>query len=269
LEGIERAYTIYNFKTIDQALFIMGVDSDTGIYNHQFIPLQLNEDYIYESNMMQQNGKVCIICGDLKKQHPPSLDAPLADVTMLDYSSNKFLTTNMDKGLLNQTTKIDALPPSFIENLEREFMGKINLCIICYSEELNEQNSIKLPCGHTFCKSCVLTHLTLLINEAKVSEMKCLQAGCIAVITDNIIKENLDNETYAKYIRFKKRFIVYVNLNNDMIPCVAPDCEEWISYREGNNPFVACEQGHRFCAKCKKDWHRKGNCNNVTPLTVE
>jgi hypothetical protein len=264
LEGINRAYMLYNFKTLDQAIFIMGVDSDTGIYNHQFIPLKLDEEYFYDDNMLEKNGKVCVICNDVRRQHPPDLEAPIADVTILDQSHNKFMETATPvKGLLGNHPRIEPIPSSFIEKLEREFMGKINLCIICYAEELNDRNSIKLPCGHQFCQSCVKTHLTSLINEAKVSIMKCLQAGCTSSIPDNVIQENLDREIFAKYIRFKKRVVYYVNLNNGMIPCVSPDCEEWIMFREGNNPFVICELGHRFCAKCKKDWHKKGNCTNV------
>jgi hypothetical protein len=272
LEGINKAYVLYKFKNIEQALFIMGEDGETGIFNHQFVPIILDDEYIYDDELIRNNGKACIICGDIRAKHPPDLELPVANnaTTILDQSNNRFLGENMQdnmQSLLNSphigAAQMKRLSAEFLESLEKEFRGKINLCNICYAEEINDNNSITLPCKHIFCKSCVKSHLINLINEAKVTSIKCLQAGCTSSIPDKVMQQVLESSIFSKYLRFKKRINYYVNVNNGMIPCVAPDCEEWIPYKDGTSEFVSCTLGHRFCAKCKKDWHRKGRCDNV------
>jgi hypothetical protein len=93
--------------------------------------------------------------------------------------------------------------------------------------------------------------------------MKCLQAGCKNIIPDNIIKENVAVDYFGKYVKFKRRSVFLENLKKGFIPCTAPDCEEWVGYRDGGDPFVECNEGHKFCAKCKEDWHKRQDCRNV------
>ena len=101
-------------------------------------------------------------------------------------------------------------PPSYIEKLEIEFNNK-DLCIICYAQDL-AKNSYRLPCGHSFCKDCIQHYLENLINDSKVENIKCLQAGCKNTIQENIIKELVKAEDYFKYIKFYKRAITLENL---------------------------------------------------------
>ena len=48
----------------------------------------------------------------------------------------------------------------------------------------------------------------------------------------------LSNENFTKYLRFKKRSVFYLNIQKGYIPCVSPDCEEWVAYKKGDDEFV-------------------------------
>jgi hypothetical protein len=185
--------------------------------------------------------------------------------THADNSSNHLVEESFIKSSIFNAKKNTAIiiSPDLIEKLENQFKYVDNLCIICFSEELMEGTSYRLPCGHRFCNQCMKSYLENLINQAKVNEIKCLHPGCTKLINEKSVKDNVSNENFVKYLRFKKRQTYLLNLNNGLVPCVFPNCEEWLSYREGNNPFLICQYGHRFCAKCKQDWHRPGNCQNV------
>lgn len=308
LESVNLAYNRYKFKSIDQALMIMGLDPETGFYHHQFYQKKRNlnefgdeilddeDDYIKNAVNATQpwNNKtksnLCIICRDIKEKHfdfysennnfsknnfpiPKLLSSKEANnsnsSSYLQETHNNLLQTkeykssrvdlNILQKQINQKAKID---PTFLEQLENEFKNK-NLCIICYSQEMSQENSYKLACGHTFCTDCINNYLTNLILESKVENIKCLQAGCITNFPELSIKENVSTEIYSKYLKFKRRSTFLENLQKGFLPCTAPDCEEWVSYREGDNPFVECEMGHKFCVKCKEGWHKRGNCRNV------
>ena len=86
---------------------------------------------------------------------------------------------------------------------------------------------------------------------------------CTNQIPDANIKELLPPNEFQKFNKFKKRWNFSVNTQKGFIPCVYPDCENWVKYKDGDEQFVTCEAGHEFCAKCKERWHRSKNCKNV------
>lgn len=77
LEQIVTAYRIYKFSTVDEAVSIMMKDSETGKYNHQFLPLAAssnisvhnNMEYRQAAGMESQNNLKCQICGDTADEH--------------------------------------------------------------------------------------------------------------------------------------------------------------------------------------------------------
>lgn len=292
LESINLAYNRYKFKSIEHALFIMGLDPETGYYHHQFYQRKKlseeeedeeeeeapGEDTLGWPQKINKLNNLCVICRDVKEKHfdlySDGAQAPMTtfnNQSIFQETNNNLMgadeykdfrhDTDVIQKKMNQRARID---PSFIEKLEIEFKDK-NLCIICYAEELNE-DSYPLPCGHVFCKSCIKHYLENLIHESKVENIKCLQAGCKNMIPENCIKDNVTQEDFLKLIRFKRRLGFIENLKKGYVPCTAPDCEQWVSYRDGNDPFVECSEGHQFCAKCKEAWHKRGDCRNVKKL---
>ena len=259
------AYNRYKFKTLEQAILIMGVDVETGLYHHQFYLKKFNDEEI-ENNSPNQLENVCIICNDIKERHyeiqMEEFSSSCPNASDVVVANNNFREFALKDELNKKKVKTFEIDKSYIDKLEFEFKDK-NLCIICYDSELNDQNSYTFNCLHKFCKNCVKNYLENLIKNSKVENVKCLQAGCTSSIPENIIRENTSKENFIKFIRFKKRNLFLINLQKGFIPCTAPDCEEWVSYKEGMETFVECGEGHKFCAKCKEDWHKKKTCKNV------
>ena len=96
--------------------------------------------------------------------------------------------------------------------------------------------------------------------------IKCLYGGCQKTFIEDEIKSFVDNETFNKYRKFKFNQLKLNNNNSNYLNCPYPDCEDFIEVTEDLDyePFIQCENGHKFCAKCKETgWHQKGKCVDV------
>lgn len=241
LESINLAYKRYKFDNMEAALNILTFDSESGFYNHQFYP--------------EAESKMCIICHDLKDKHS-EFSTPLNSPEILK-----------DSEIANKKIKFSPRSSDeLISQLEKEFLNK-ELCIICYSQEItveNWENIARLECGHKFCKSCVKHYLQSLIEEGKVDNMKCLQAGCVGILTEEEIKSRITPIHFVKYKKFKRRNEYIEKIRNGYIPCTAPDCEEWVLFNNPEENFLECSAGHKFCGKCKEGWHLRKKCVNVS-----
>ena len=220
---------------------------------------------------MADKKAICMLCRDTKSKHEELVFNEIIPKKNFDNSDNNLMCeeSNYFKTYLNVRPPAIAVYSNLISEIEKDFNDKINLCPICYAEEMSSGNCYTLQCGHVFCKNCVKNYLENLIKESRVIDIKCLQAGCVYKLSDNVINYIVSKDSYNKYLKFKKRQIYIKNINNGMIPCVFPNCEEWISYKEGDNTFLMCQLGHKFCAKCKKNWHKKEKCFNVKQYKVE
>jgi hypothetical protein len=244
-------------------------------------------------NIKNIQNDLCIICNDIREKHfdyGETIYDPLEliNVNQHDKYNNSIGSRNFSdnsgnfkeksahnlsdmssRNIYDSSTK-NAENKNNINNLvkkfEKDFLGK-ELCIICYENEVGgkkQTDVFHLECGHKFCTKCVNNYLTSLINEAKVVNIKCLQAGCQMSYTDEDIKSNVEPDIFEKFKKFKKRNSFLEKLQRGMIPCISPDCEEWVSFREGDNIFVKCELGHEFCALCKGKWHIGKQCQDVS-----
>ena len=247
----------------------MCLDVETNKYNHNFhLYIKDPEDDLSEedSDDSKRSKKknvenVCSICKDSKEKH---FDFKVEEnLNSLFGDHNQNLVSNNKSNNLKLTT----INKDLIEKLDLEFKDK-NLCIICYSNELQENNSISFPCGHQFCKDCVKTYIENMLNNNKVDKIKCLMAGCVNMLPDTTPKEVLSLDKYNKFKMFRRRAVFYSNMSRGLIPCSHPDCEEWIVYKDGDDISVECANLHQFCAKCKGKWHSKGTCNDVNLMFI-
>ncbi len=263
----------------------MGIYPETGLYHHQFYLLQPTEDepntFTNQTlNKPTTNDKVCVICNDVREKHHEAAENDITRTQVLDATTESKVNLNHGvnlMGLNNLTNNNDMqkkfnqranINPAYIKALEKEFEDK-DLCIICYANELSDDIKYQLPCGHSFCRPCIDTYLTSLITDSKVENIKCLQAGCKYKIPEVIIKTIVKRETYIKYIKFKKKLMTVENLKRGYIPCIFPDCEEWVSYSPDDDDHeVECDQGHKFCGKCKEKWHGGKKCKSVSYINM-
>ncbi len=101
--------------------------------------------------------------------------------------------------------------------------------------------------------------------------IKCLYGGCQKTFIEEEIKQYVDYNILNKYKKFKFNQLKLNNNNSKYLNCPFPDCEDFIesSYDLENEPFVQCENGHKFCAKCKEiGWHQKGKCVDVNKIII-
>ena len=290
MESIKYCYEKYKFDTIDKALNIIMKDIYTDKYNHNFFSIN-NYQKIYgkiKTDIPKKDfDKICIICKDIEKYHinynnendSSDLDNNKDNVSKFpllsrnDYTINCFSELN-NPTKINENVKLGNFKPrkstkscfphiqiniNLINNIVKDFEKKNDLCLICYVNELKEDNSLKMECGHSFCFECYKHYIKDKIENGIIN-IKCLMAGCIYIIPDNIIKQFTTQELYRKYLKFKKRNLYLENMKKGLIPCIHPDCEEWIRYKEGDDPNVTCNLGHSFCAKCKQKQHRGRRC---------
>ncbi len=89
--------------------------------------------------------------------------------------------------------------------------------------------------------------------------MTCMQKDCSQELDDKFIEVHLNNrELFEKYLKFKKRNEIYKNPN--LVACPFENCESYAKKNE-KNKFVICQNGHKFCSECKKNWHKGKVCD--------
>ena len=293
MESIQFIYDKYKFDTLEKALFLLTKDPDTNIYNHQFLSILTYQKLYGNIHTDINNNELeyyCIICKDLEKFHKKNLDEVnykksnnqmnLTDFPLLTKGEIGFDTDVLeiinkkdndkecsDLISLNKITSTNRTCKTYIkinkdliEKIKKNFNNKHDLCLICYANELTKYNSYKLKCGHRFCFECYNYYIKDKIENGIVN-IKCLMAGCIYIIPDDIVKQFTNQMLFRKYLKFKKNLLYEENLKKNLIPCVHPDCEEWVKYKEGDDINVICNKGHKFCAKCKGRQHKGRRCH--------
>ena len=289
MECIKYCYEKYKFNTIEKALNIIMKDNLTGKYNHDFYSISKYQK-LYGKIIIDvpenEFDTTCFICKDIEKYHinyheKESFDDKSKNIKNSKFpffSNNQFVCNSFS--ILNQKSKNDEkiklgnyehrdsaksyfpyiqININLINSISKSFQGKNDLCLICYTNELNENNSFKMECGHKFCFDCYKHYIKDKIENG-IIKIKCLMAGCLYEIPDKIIKRFTTQELFRKYLKFKKNSLYYENLKKGLIPCIHPDCEEWIKYNENDDPNVTCKEGHSFCAKCKQKQHKGKRC---------
>ena len=143
-----------------------------------------------------QDDNICVLCNDEKKNHH-SIES-LNEVSMnieskenltvigllgksdLGFSKCRieFQNDAISNNSQNKKTEI-KINEVLIDKLAKSLDEKDNLCLICFANELKEDNSYKLSCGHTFCKECLNHYLVDKITASQVKDIKCLMAGCV------------------------------------------------------------------------------------------
>ena len=297
MECVKYCFEKYKFDTIDKALNIIMKDSNTGKYNHNFFSIS-NYEKLYGKMTTDipenERRNICLICKDIEKLHinynenESNLEIKdnLEKKDNITYNNNSYLPllknnnymnncfSELNKNESNDNINLGKLKPrescksyvpyiqiniNLINNIVKDLETKKDLCLICYANELKENNSLKMECGHQFCFDCYKHYIKDKIENGIV-RIKCLMAGCLNIISDKIIKQFTTQELYRKYLKFKKRNLYAENMKKGLIPCIHPDCEEWLRYKEGDDPNVTCNEGHSFCAKCKQKQHRGKRC---------
>ncbi|EGR28008.1 ibr domain protein [Ichthyophthirius multifiliis] len=134
------------------------------------------------------------------------------------------------------------------------------ICQICLSQvEENQMLFIQKVC-HLICMDCFKNYLNEEIRISKVENMKC--PHCLELLTDQIIQDNVDNQTYIKFRYFQKR----VNIQKDPLKrfCPTINCENILQLENKNQQKIQCDQCQAFiCTQCNRNYHEEFSCNQI------
>ena len=134
-------------------------------------------------------------------------------------------------------------------------------CIICYKKlSKKDLESNKIPCGHKICSICLYEYLKGQIENAKVTKINCFVFKCKEILSENYITRVIESNTklMEKYNYFKKRAEIIASPTKKF--CPEKDCQSFIERKNGDNKYVSCENGHKYCYVCLKPWHGSDKC---------
>ena len=88
-----------------------------------------------------------------------------------------------------------------------------------------------------------------------------MQHKCTHVFDEDFIISHLKGELTLKnkYQKFKLKSDLYNDPNVKF--CPIKDCESY-ARKEGDNKYVTCGEGHKFCFICSKPWHGRKKCDD-------
>ena len=121
---------------------------------------------------------------------------------------------------LNEIVEVEAEEPA-AEKLT---------CGICF-DDLAEADLTKLSgCEHTFCRECFTDFYKSLIEEQnKHEDLKCLQFGCTAKPTEEEIKSIIGEDCFQKFKKFQIN--TEVAQDQDLLFCSTVNCESILNKR--------------------------------------
>ena len=252
IKMIRKIYMLLKPSDINDALDYLK--KENGIYHHEFM-----EKY-------GQNDK-CFICGEPPKNHinyDPKIHKTSTSIINSIRDSEGGSNNNNDA--IKIKSKNDSLNEPLIDKNEEKKSNKKNkqiLCNLCF-EEMTEKESIdnKLPCKHLFCDDCYLNYLQVKIINNKVGKITCMQFQCTHEFDDEFIISHLkgDEKLINKYKRFLKKSELYKEKNVKF--CPVKNCDSY-ARKEGENKYVTCQEGHKFCFECFKPWHGDKKCQDI------
>ena len=236
---VKKVYALLMPVDINEALDFLT--KENGIFHHDF---------------MQKHGTndECFICGEPPKNHINYRKSVL-DIIRDSFGNSK----NEDKNSNSENLNSEKNGGNLVDNKNSNNEICCDLCFEVMTEEENLENSI--PCGHVFCSDCYLNYLENKIKNNNVGRITCMQHQCPYSFEESFIISHLKGDPILinKYKKFKLKSDLLDDPNVKF--CPIKDCESY-ARKEGNNKYVSCLEGHKFCFECAKPWHGKKKCQD-------
>jgi len=131
------------------------------------------------------------------------------------------------------------------------------------------------PCGHQFCRTCVVTTTMQLVDQKKCSLVKCQAAGCNSTLLPADLKTLLTKEQYDQYLN--NSFGELIESSERFVSCPFQGCSAIIEVQNNevddslseaekhkNQYRFRCRQcDNEFCASCQRiPYHSGFTCKN-------
>jgi exoribonuclease R len=189
ISQIMKAYKIYKFSTVDEAIYFLMRDPETKKFNHRYIPPDISKEYD-SLDIPKVNENLCFLCNekiedhiyhDLEEKDFRGVEHPIKENrnhiseeindTTFNLDKSNIVLKTQETGLMEKKSNrvINKIKKIEIPQSQIDLFEDPNICTICFDEILGESNSVKFTCGHKFCKNCVTHHLNVNINSGKVN----------------------------------------------------------------------------------------------------
>jgi len=122
-------------------------------------------------------------------------------------------------------------------------------------------NSFEASCSHRFCFECWNQYLTNKIQQGESGGICCASYKCNANLDQHIIKRLISDDLYQKYFNYLTQS--FVDQNEKLKWCPAPNCGNVITADMLKGQIVACSCGFRFCFRCQQESHFPATCEQV------
>lgn len=141
------------------------------------------------------------------------------------------------------------------------------LCLICF-DSLSPLELTGLSCGHSFCRECWVSYLTVkIMDEGEADHISC-PTDCPLLVDDEMVFHLVsDSRVHSKY----RKLITnnFVANNRRLQWCPNPDCDKLVRTREAQMKGpgslycvpVTCSCRRQFCFLCCNEWHEPVLCH--------
>ncbi|OJT02813.1 hypothetical protein TRAPUB_6669 [Trametes pubescens] len=159
------------------------------------------------------------------------------------------------------------------QRLSRRPTGDDDGCPVCFSEP---SHPVSLPCGHTWCKACLVGYLHASV-DSKSFPLTCLadSARCTEPIALSTAQRLLSTDEFDAVVN--AAFVAHVQQHPaDFHYCPTPDCPQ--VYRTATATAAASARTRasaavlqcpsclaRICAHCNTEAHEGGSCQDSNP----
>lgn len=138
--------------------------------------------------------------------------------------------------------------------------GGVVVCRICYDEEVKEEDSFALPCGHSFCKDCYGSFLNSAVDAGpQCVDTRCPEHKCQLIVPHGACRSMMSPEMVIKFDKYvMERFID----SNPMLRfCPGPGCNK-VAMGSGVT-HVECACSLPFCFRCGEEVHDPASCSQL------
>lgn len=159
------------------------------------------------------------------------------------------------------------------QRLSRRPAGDDDGCPVCFSEP---SHPVSLPCGHTWCKACLVGYLHASV-DSKSFPLTCLadSARCAEPIALSTAQRLLSTDEFDAVVN--AAFVAHVQQHpSEFHYCPTPDCPQ--VYRTATAAAAASARTRasaavlqcpsclaRICAHCNTEAHEGGSCQDRNP----
>ena len=168
---------------------------------------------------------------------------------------------------------IDNEKDNEVKNINEIFipkkLEKNGNCLICLEQyNILDEINYGLECGCIIHSKCFDTYIKNAVEDNKIP-IVCPYCSKSEVnpnfIIDSLASTGRD-DLIKRYEQFSLNFYA-INHNDDISCCPHPGCQ-YMFYYEKDDIFFNCPMcNHKYCLKCKTDWHEKFTCEENRKLT--